>query len=210
MAISILAVTAVYLAINAALLHALPVSVLRESDLPAAAALSRLFGEESTPVVAGIALVIVASCLNGVIMVLPRILYGLGRDGLFVAATTRVNKGGTPDIALAICALAAIGMTLTGTFETVFLMMGALVIVGMITSELSLFALRLREPDLPRPFRSIGYPVLPILLLMIDTLLLIAVLASDPMSGVYMFALIALSIPVGLWIRWRKRPASAS
>ena len=208
MALSILTVTAVYLAINAALLHALPVQELRTSELPAAAALAKVLGAGSVQVIAAIALVIVASCLNGVVMVLPRILYGLGRDGLFISAATRVNKGGTPDIALALSAVLTLTLTLTGTFETVFLLMGGLVIFGMIISEISLFALRRREPDLPRPFRAIGYPILPILLLLIDTFLLVAVLVSDPMSGVYMFALVALSVPIGLWIRWRRTDVS--
>ena len=205
MALSIVTVTVVYLAINAALLHAIPIQELRTSELPAANALARIFGEGSVQVVAAIALVIVASCLNGVVMVLPRILYGLGRDGLFISAATRVNRGGTPDIALALSSALTLALTLTGTFETVFLLMGALVIFGMIISELSLFALRIREPDLARPFRAIGYPLLPILLLLIDTSLLIAVLVSDPMSGVYMFALVALCVPIGLWIRSRRR-----
>ena len=204
MALSIVTVTLVYLAINAALLHAIPMADLRASELPAATALAKIFGNGSVQVVAAIALVIVASCLNGVVMVLPRILYGLGRDGLFVSAATRVNKGGTPDIALWMSAVLTLALTLTGTFETVFLLMGALVIFGMIISEVSLFALRMREPNLPRPFRAVGYPLLPVLLLLIDTSLLIAVLVSDPMSGVYMFALVALCVPVGLWIKWRK------
>jgi len=208
MALSIVTVTLVYLAINAALLHAIPMEELRTSELPAATALAKIFGDGSVQVVAAIALVIVVSCLNGVVMVLPRILYGLGRDGLFVSAATRVNKGGTPDVALGLSAVLTLALTLTGTFETVFLLMGALVIFGMIISEVSLFALRTREPDLPRPFRAIGYPLLPILLLLIDASLLIAVLVSDPMSGVYMFALVALCVPVRLWIRWRKTEAA--
>jgi APA family basic amino acid/polyamine antiporter len=204
MALSIVTVTLVYLAINAALLHALPIEELRTSELPAATALAKILGNGSIQIVAAVALVIVGSCLNGVVMVLPRILYGLGRDGLFIPAATRVNKGGTPDIALALSGALTLVLTLTGTFETVFLLMGALVIFGMIISEVSLFALRIREPKLARPFRAIGYPVLPVLLLLIDTALLVAVLVSDPMSGVYMFALVALCVPVGLWIRWRK------
>lgn len=209
MAVSIVAVTAIYLLVNAALLHALPRDVLRASELPAAAALAQVFGAHSNIVVAALALVIVASCINAGVMALPRILYGLGRDGLFLPIATRVNRGGTPEVGLFLSAALAIGLTLTGTFETVFLLMGALLIFLMIISEASLFALRIREPDLPRPFRAIFYPVLPALLMAIDAALLAAVLVADPMSGAYMFLMIGLSVPMYLWLRSQRRNAPA-
>ena len=205
MMLSIIAVTIVYLLINAALLYALPVDALRTAELPAAQAIHAIFGGASGQLVAGVALVIVASCLNGVIMVLPRILYGLGRDGLFIKTATRVNKGGTPDVALGISAALAVFLTLTGTFETVFLLMGALVVFTMIISEVSLFALRMKEPELARPYQAKGYPVLPLLLLLIDVSLLTAVLWSDPESGLYMFALILISVPIHLWLKQHQR-----
>ncbi len=209
MAISIVAITILYLLMNAALLHALPGETLTSSELPAATALAQAFGEQSGVMVAALALVIVASCINAGVMALPRVLYGLGRDGLFLSAATRVNRGGTPEVGLALSAALTLGLTLTGTFETVFLLMGAMLIFLMIISEASLFALRRKEPDLPRPFRAIGYPVLPALLLLIDTSLLVAVLAADLMSGAYMFLLIGLSVPMYLWMRSRRRSAAA-
>ncbi len=205
MMISILAVTLVYMLMNAALLYSLPVEMLRTADLPLAAAMQGIFGGVSGMAIAGLALVIVASCLNGVIMVLPRILYGMGRDGLFLTKATQVNNGGTPDIALGISAAFAILLALTGTFETVFLMMGALVIFTMIISELSLFRLRVKEPELARPYRALGYPLLPILLLLIDVFLLGAVIWADPFSGAYMALLILVCVPIHLWLRYQKR-----
>ena len=201
MALSIVAVTIVYLLINTALLYALPIETLRTAELPIAQAMQGIFGGASGQLVAAVALVIVASCLNGVIMVLPRILYGLGRDGLFVSKATKVNKGGTPDFALGISTALAVLLTLTGTFETVFLLMGALIVFTMIISEASLFGLRIKEPTLARPYRAKGYPALPVLLLLIDVSLLGAVVWADPLSGLYMFLLILVSVPIHLWLR---------
>lgn len=200
MALSIGVVTAVYLAINAALLHALPIAVLRDDALPIASAIHAIFAGESDKLVAAIALVIVVSCLNGIIMVLPRILYGLGRDGLFLAAATRVNRGGTPDIALGMSLAFAVFLALTGTFETVFLMVGALIMFTMIISEASLFVLRRKEPELARPFRAWGYPVLPALLIVLDLSLFTAVLWANPLSGAYMLMLILISVPIHFWL----------
>ena len=211
MALSIVAVTLVYLAMNFALLQALPLSVLRTADLPASVSLVPVFGPDSTIVIAAIALVIVLSCLNGLIMVIPRILYGLGRDGLFLPVAQHVNRGGTPDVALLMSAALTMLLTFTGEFETVFLLMGALVIFTMVISDLSLFVLRRKEPDLPRPFRAIGYPLLPALLLVIDVLLLAAVVAADPWGGLAMVLLIGLSVPISIWLkRSRREPAPAA
>lgn len=202
--LSVATVTTVYVLINAALLFALPIATLSTAELPAALAIQRIFGGFSQEIVAALAVVIVASCLNGVVMVLPRILYGLARDGLFVAAASRVNAGGTPHLALGFSTALAVLLALTGTFETVFLLMGALVIFTMIISEASLFALRVREPDLPRPYKAKGYPFLPALVLLIDGALLGAVIWADPKSGAYMFLLVGICIPIHLWLRRRR------
>jgi APA family basic amino acid/polyamine antiporter len=204
MGLSIVAVTLVYLLMNYALLHALPLDTLRTADLPASIALVPLLGPGSTPVIAALALVIVLSCLNGLIMVIPRILYGLGRDGLFPAAAAHVNRGGTPDVALFLSAALTAGLALSGEFETVFLLMGAITVFVMLVADLSLFALRRKEPDLARPYRARFYPYLPALLVLIDSMLLAAIVAADPWSGVYMALLIALSVPIALSLRWRR------
>jgi len=205
MGLSILLVTAVYLSVNAALLYALPVEALRSAELPAALALEQVLGGAGTVVIACLALVIVATCLNGMVMVLPRTLYGLGRDGLFVQAATRVNRGGTPDVALGLSALLATLLTVTGTFETVFLLMGALIMFMMVVTDTTLFALRIKEPRLERPYRAKGYPWLPALALILDMALFAAVLWAEPASGAYMLLLVAACLPIGLWLGRRNR-----
>jgi APA family basic amino acid/polyamine antiporter len=205
MGLSILLVTAVYLSVNAALLYALPVEALRSAELPAALALEQVLGGAGTVVIACLALVIAATCLNGMVMVLPRTLYGLGRDGLFVQAATRVNRGGTPDVALGLSALLATLLTVTGTFETVFLLMGALIMFMMVVTDTTLFALRTKEPRLERPYRAKGYPWLPALALILDTALFAAVLWAEPASGAYMLLLVAACLPIGLWLGRKNR-----
>jgi APA family basic amino acid/polyamine antiporter len=165
MGLSILLVTAVYLSVNAALLYALPVEALRSAELPAALALEQVLGGAGTVVIACLALVIVATCLNGMVMVLPRTLYGLGRDGLFVQAATRVNRGGTPDVALGLSALLATLLTVTGTFETVFLLMGALIHVHDGRDRYDPVCASHQGTPLERPYRAKGYPWLPALAL---------------------------------------------
>lgn len=180
---------------------------LRASELPVGLVIENAFGQSGGLLVALLAIVIVVVAINAIVMGSARILYGLARDGLFLPVAMRVNKGGTPHIALAISAAVAIPLIFTGAFAFLFKLMAALAIFVFFFYELSLFALRIRQPDLHRPFRAIGYPVLPALVCLLDLGLLIAFIAADPMSGVYMAVLIAVCIPVGIILHRRREAA---
>ena len=204
MAISILLVAAIYLALNLSLLNALDMEALRAADLPAALVIENAFGRSGGVLVALLAIVIVVVAINAIVMCSTRVLYGLARDGLFLPMATKVNKGGTPHIALAITTAVAVPLIFTGAFAFLFKLTAALAIFGFFLYEISLFALRRQQPDLPRPFRAIGYPFLPALVCLLDLGLLIAIIAADPVSGVYMAALIAVCIPVGIVLHRRR------
>lgn len=204
MALSIGAVALVYVLFNMSIMRALDLETIRASDLPVALVLGNVFGPGGAIAVAVLAIILASTALNANIMGGPRILFGLARDGLFPAMATRVNAGGTPHVAFAISAAMIVLLTFSGSFEFVFRLTGALIIFGFVIYDASLFRLRWTQPDLPRPFRAIGYPVLPALVLLIDTALLIAFIAADPISGLYMAALIALCIPVGIVLHRKK------
>jgi len=217
MFLSVIAVGALYLSINLTLLHAVPVRLLREADLPIALALSGTLGAAGLKLVAAGAVLIVLGCLNANMMVGPRILYGLARDGLFPRFATHVNRGGTPGLALVASTALALALTFTGTFETIFLLMGALAVVPLILTDASLFKLRLSKPDLPRPYRARLYPWLPALALLLDLGLLASFLWSDPLSGVSVVAALLMCIPIAFFVARAKargtpslQPAEAS
>jgi len=204
MGISILIVAIIYVALNRSLLSALDMTALRASDLPVALVIENAFGRSGGILVAMLAIIIVMVAINAIVMSTARILYGMARDGLFLPVATRVNKGGTPHIALAITAIVAVPLIFSGAFVFLFKLMAALAIFNFFLCELSLFALRRQQPDLHRPFRAIGYPVLPALVCLLDLGLLIAFIAADPISGVYMVGLIAVCIPVGIILHQRR------
>ena len=207
MVISILLVATIYLSLNISLLNALDMDALRASDLPAALVIENAFGSFGGVLVAMLAIVIVVVAINAIVMCSARVLYGLARDGLFLPIATKVNKGGTPHIALAITAAVAVPLIFSGAFAFLFKLTAALAIFAFFLYEASLFALRRQQPDIHRPFRAVGYPYLPAFVCLLDLALLIAFIAADPMSGVYMAVLIAVCIPVGI-ILHRRREAS--
>lgn len=204
MFLSVAVVGSLYLAMNAALLQALPLQQLRQADLPIALALSTSFGPAGLKVVAAGAVLIVLGCLNANMMVGARIPYGLARDGLFPKLAMKINKGGTPSIALVATVGLSLALTFTGTFETIFLLMGALALVPLILTDASLFKLRRSRPHLPRPYRARLYPWLPALALTLDVALLGTFLWSDPLSGLSVVFALLVCVPLGFVAGRRK------
>ena len=127
--------------------------------------------------------------INTVVMAAPRILYGLGRDGLLPGFIAGVNTGGTPVPALLITAGGAALLVLAGSFERL-LGMGAFLYVGLpLVGVAALLWLRRREPDLERPFRSWGYPLTPLLVGAVSLAFLLAALWSDTLNSLLALAL---------------------
>jgi APA family basic amino acid/polyamine antiporter len=157
----VLAVLALYLLINGALLHVLPMQTLSQATLPAADAARRLIGRHGAQLIAAVALVSLLGLINTVVMAAPRILFGLSRDRLMPAFLSQVNQGGTPVAALLLTSGSAALLVLVGSFDHL-LGMGAFLDVGLPLSGIAAqIWLRRHQPELPRPFLSWGYPFTP-------------------------------------------------
>jgi APA family basic amino acid/polyamine antiporter len=157
--------------------------------------------------VALVAIVTVIGTINASLMIATRILHGLGRDRFLPGAVAHVNNGGTPDVALLLTASVAAAMILTGTFETAFLLLGALALLIYALIDIAYFVLRWREPDLPRPYRAKFHPLLPALALLLDLGVLLAVLATDLQQALFIAGAVAICIPLTLAARRARRTA---
>jgi basic amino acid/polyamine antiporter, APA family len=200
MGIGLLLSAALYLGINAALLHALSVAQIARYSLPFAAALAG-GGEIATVAVAIFAMVSAASCANAGIMSAPRVLLALSRDGLLPAFFRNVNRGGSPAVATVFTAAAAILVALTGSFTFAFGLIATLQSAAFVLVISALFALRRREPGLSRPFLAIAYPWAPLLVLGIDFVLLALFLNSNWTAGLYAILFWLLAVPFAIVAR---------
>jgi APA family basic amino acid/polyamine antiporter len=201
MAIGLLVTALLYLAINAALLHALGVGGVAQNALPFTNVLAKIGGASAGTAVAAFALVSVASCANAGVMSAPRVLLALSRDGLLPAAFRNVNRGGSPTTAILMTAGTAIAIAVTGSFNLAFGLIATLQSGALVLVIVSLFVLRRREPELARPFRAFGYPWLPGLALVIDLTLLALFLAANRTAGLYAAVLWLLCIPFAILAR---------
>ena len=196
-----------YVSVNAALLRVLPLSALASSDLPAATAARMVFPHGGGELVTLISLLTVLSLVNATLLMTPRVLLAIGRDGLFTRKAAAVSAGGTPRLALAVSSAAAIALILSGTFEQIIALATVLFLVNYISAYAALFVLRRREPTLPRPYRAFGFPFTTAIVLVGSVLALIAAAVEDPRSALAAGLLLAACAPIYAWIA-RRRPAA--
>jgi APA family basic amino acid/polyamine antiporter len=200
-----LVLTVLYVLINAAVLRVVPLAVLAGSPLPAADAARAVLPRGGAGLVTVISLLTVLSLVNAVLLMAPRILLAIGRDGLFTARAASVSAGGTPRVALAVSSAAAIALILTGTFEQIVALAAVIFLLTYIAVYAAVFVLRRREPDLPRPYRAFGFPLTTGIVLAGCVLILIAALTQDPRSGAIAAVLLGVCAPVYGWIARRRR-----
>jgi APA family basic amino acid/polyamine antiporter len=200
-----LLVVALYVLINAALLHALPLAALAASELPAADAARIVLPRGASVFVTVVSLLTVLSLLNNVLLCTPRILYGIGRDGLFTPKAAQVSPGGTPRTALAVTSVFAAVVILSGSFEQIIALSTVLFLLYYISAFLSVIVLRRRLPDLPRPYRALGYPVSTGIVLLGAIGFLVAAVVQDPRSGLIAAVFLAGCAPAYAWTARRRR-----
>lgn len=197
----VLAVIALYLLINLALLRVLPLEALAGSSLPLADAAVRLFGALGGQLITGLALLSVLGLVNTSILSAPRVLYALASDGLFPAAAARVSPGGTPTVALLLTSL-AMGLLVTfGDFPVLLAIASFLYVVLYGSGIVALFVLRQREPELERPLLAWGHPWSGLIVLAGSLTFLVGALLGDRDHSLMALALIGAAAPLFLLSR---------
>jgi APA family basic amino acid/polyamine antiporter len=186
----------IYVVVNLGLLHVLPMSKLGASTFPGGDAMGLIFGELAGQIVTVLALLSLTGIINATMLSTPRIMFALGRDGLFTSRANEVNQGGTPAFALIITVLCALVFTIFGTFELLLAIGQFFIVVIMILLVVALFVLRRREPDAPRPYRTWGYPFAPFLMLIIAVLLFVGYCVSNPVPSAIAVAALVVSYPL--------------
>ena len=197
----VLATIVIYLLVNTGLLYVLPVSKLAKSVAPATDAAITLFGTKGGQIITVLSIAALISILNAVLLIATRIIYGLGRDKLFTTKITSVSKSGTPRTALLLCTIFVIILIATGTFEILIAISAFFYVANYFAGFSALFILRKKEPQLPRPFKTWGYPWTTLIFLIGSFIFLIGDIIGDPLNALFALAYVILSIPAFIWIR---------
>lgn len=198
---SVFAIVVIYVLLNAAVLYVMPMNEIAGNKFALGTAAEHVFGPHGDQIVRAIMIVSLLSCINAVQLFCSRILYAMSTDGLFFHSASRVNRGGTPEIALMLSTLVGIVFVM-GSFERVIAMLSFFFVANYSLSYLSLFLLRLREPELPRPYRAWGYPWTTGVALAISLLFLGGSLFTDHENAPLALLMLVLSYPVFRVAKW--------
>ncbi len=205
---TVLCCAGIYLLLNIAYLHVLGLNRLAGSQLPAADAALLVFGKYGRQFILLISMVAVLSSMNALLMLLPRILFAMGRDGLLPRRLAGVNQGGTPAPALLFSCIAGILLVLSGTYDSLIAMASILFVAIYASCFAALIILRRREPLLERPYRAWLYPWTTILVLLVSVGFLAGSVIGDWRHSVFTAILILVSYTAAIFIEQRSSHAA--
>jgi basic amino acid/polyamine antiporter, APA family len=192
-----IAIIGIYLATNLAYLYVNPIGKVAQSQLVAADTMLALFGEAGVALVSIFVMISSFSSLNGSMLASPRVFFAMADDGLFFERIARVHpRYKTPYVAILLAAVLGMALVLSRSFEaltdTFVLAIWPFYALGVA----AIYRLRRRRPDLPRPYRAIGYPIVPAIFVIAVAAFVINALINEPVPTSITFALIAAGIPV--------------
>ena len=206
-----------YLLANVAYLNVLPMkgiengtSVMERGiqyatqDRVASAMMETIFGAVGASIMAALILVSTFGCNNGLILSGARVYYAMARDRLFFRRTGNLNKHNVPAAALIAQSIWTSLLCLTGTYGQLlnYVIFAALIFYALTT--VGLFMLRRQRPDAERPYRVVGYPVLPALYIILASAIAVILLIADQTRAQALSGLVIVLLGVPVYFIWRK------
>ena len=201
-----LGVTAVYCAAVATYFFMVPIADMASipENRVATEAAVRMIGPAGGAFIAVAILISTFGCVNGLTLAGARVVYAMARDGLFFREMATVHRGyRTPARALALHGCIAGLLTLTGKYSDLLTMTAFSSLLFNALTVGGLFVLRRKRPDLRRPYRAWGYPLLPLLYVAVAAFFLVYIPVGDPRNSGFGLILTLLGVPAYLF--WRRR-----
>ncbi len=158
-----LIVTLIYISANLMYLNVLPLNGIAfpEGDRVAVAASNAIFGNAGAYIIAVMIMISTFGCNNGLILAGGRVYYTMANDGLFFKKTGELNKNAVPEYAMWAQAIVACLLCLSGRYGDLLDMVSFVVVLFYAVTILGIFILRKKRPDIERPYKAFGYPLLP-------------------------------------------------
>jgi APA family basic amino acid/polyamine antiporter len=171
-------------------------------DRVATSAMSVVFGDYAAIIMAVFIMISTFGCNHGLILAGPRVYYAMARDGLFFKKVGEINKNGVPGFAIAIQGVWAVLLCLSGTYSNLLDYVIFAVLIFFTLTILAIFILRVKKPDIPRPYKAFGYPVVPAIYILATTFIMVILLIYKPNYTFPGLIIVILGIPV--YYIWKK------
>jgi basic amino acid/polyamine antiporter, APA family len=199
-------VAVVYLLFNMLCLYVMPIAEfagVKGSVLDVIG--ERLLGVRAGDILAVVALVSLAAGINAWTFAGPRVYYAMARDGVFFPAASAVHpRFKTPHVSITAQALWASVLVLTGSLDSLTNYVGFAITLFAGIAVAAVFVLRAREPDAPRPYRALGYPIAPAIFVFASLAIVMNAIYRNPgQTGVGLLVILS-GIPLYLWLTWRR------
>jgi basic amino acid/polyamine antiporter, APA family len=201
----------IYFLTNVIYVRVLPFVAIQHApqDRVATAVMEAMVGPKGAVLMAAAIVISTFGCMNGLSLAGARVYYAMARDRLFFKKVGTVNpKYHTPAVSLIVQAVWASLLTMSGTYSDLLDYVIFAVLLFYILTILGLFRLRRKRPDAPRPYRAWGYPVVPILYILLALFIEWALLMNRPVRSLAGLGIVAVGIPIYyLWNRRSLPPA---
>jgi basic amino acid/polyamine antiporter, APA family len=202
--IGTLAVIVIYLLANLAYFYVLPADAVASTSRVAGEMMRRILGAPGAGAVSIAAMISIFAALNGSILSGSRVPFAMARDGLFFKRVGFVHpKHRTPSVSILALSAWACLLVLSGRYDQLYtyVIFASVILYGMATA--AVIVLRFKRPDMPRPYRTIGYPVVPIVFVLGIASLVISTLLKSPQESLIGLGLISLGLP--FYFYWKGR-----
>lgn len=166
------------------------------SDRVAVAVCNKMFGDLGTKILAALIMVSTFGCVNGMILSGSRVIYTMAKDNMFFSQAGTLSNKQVPTTALWMQCIWTCLLCLSGKYGALLDYVVIAVLLFYIITLLGIFKLRMTQPNLERPYKAVGYPIVPILYIAIATLLSILLLIFKTSTTLPGIVIVLLGIPV--------------
>jgi APA family basic amino acid/polyamine antiporter len=209
--LGVLAVTGIYVLVNLVYLLALPLERLKGVVRVGELAASALFGDGGASLFSAVVMISIFGCLDANLLFGPRVFYAMARDGYFFRAMGRLGgRSRVPVGALWGQAAWSAVLCLSGTYQSLYEYMVFALLLFFAATGLAVFVLRRRAPDVARPYRAWGFPVVPVVFIAMSLAVFASIVASQPLKSLAGAGLLAAGVPVYLVWKGRRGRAPSS
>jgi APA family basic amino acid/polyamine antiporter len=202
-------VTLLYLLANVAYLSTLKLSQIQNApqDRVGTLVMEQMFGPVGAYLMAGAILISTFGCINGLILAGARVYYAMARDGVFFEKAGQISpKTHVPVWALGVQGVWTGFLTLTGSYGQLLDYVIFAALVFYVATMIALFALRRKRPDMERPYKAFGYPIIPALYMLAALGIALILLVAKPQYSFAGLFIVVLGIPVYYVWRAQRRP----
>jgi len=197
------AVVLIYVGMNVIYLYAMPVGDMFSTDTIGKAAAGRLFGPLGAKLMSLSILVSVFGCISATVISGPRVFYAMANDGLFFRQIGDVHpRHRTPVKAILWQCVWSSVLCLSGRYDQLYTFVVFAAVLFYALTGASVIVLRRRHPEWPRPYRTWGYPVTPILYVVLCAIVLVNTLVNQPVESGWGLAILACGLPAYLY--WKR------